>query len=157
MMLVGKSGEEKTIWCYRLCRVILLELNMLTLKMRDWTSQINSMRVGTLACLIVVGWYQSLGGMSWPFIHCPWHQYELGVSGIKEKTGVTDHCGYMWVCPYWCMWVWMGSGSRNFSVRHYMFVQSGYVSLNWFMWIWRRGSNKIKTQMPVSQKMLPFF
>ena len=35
MMLAGKSGEEKTTWCYRLWRVILLELNMLTLTMRD--------------------------------------------------------------------------------------------------------------------------
>ena len=88
-MLAGKSGEEKTIWCYRLWRVILLGLNMLTLTMRDWTSQINSMRVGALVCLIVVGWYQNLGGMSWRSIHCPWHQDELGVSGIEEKTGVT--------------------------------------------------------------------
>ena len=55
VILAGKSGEEKTIWCYRLWRVILLELNMLTLTMRDWTSQINSMRMGALVCLIVVG------------------------------------------------------------------------------------------------------
>ena len=106
-MLAGKSGEEKTIWCYRLWRVILLELNMLTLTMRDWTSQINSMRVGALVCLIVVGWYQNLGGMSWCSIHCPWHQDELGVSGIEEKTGVTTVviCGYVRIGVCGCVWV----------------------------------------------------
>ena len=57
------------------------------------------MRVEALVCLIVVGSYKSFGGMS---IHCSWHQDELGVSGIKEKTGVTTvvKCG---LCPYWCM------------------------------------------------------
>ena len=34
-MLAGMSGEEKTIWCCRLWRVILLELDMLTLTTRD--------------------------------------------------------------------------------------------------------------------------
>ena len=53
VMLAGKSGEEKTTWCYTLWRVILLELNMLTLLIRDWTSQINSIRVGAFVCLIV--------------------------------------------------------------------------------------------------------
>ena len=106
-MLAGKSGEEKTTWCYRLRRVILLELNMLILTTRDWTSQINSMRVGALVCLIVVGWYQNLGGMSWCSIHCPWHQDELGVSGIEEKTGVTTVviCGYVRIGVCGCVWV----------------------------------------------------
>ena len=107
VMLVGKSGEEKTKWCYRLLRVMILELNMLTLTMRDWTSQINSMRVGALFCLIVVGWYHDLGGMSWRSIHCPWYQDELGVSGIEEKTGVTTVviCGYVRTGVCGCVWV----------------------------------------------------
>ena len=106
-MLAGKSGEEKTTWCYRLRRVILLELNMLILTTRDWTSQINSMRVGALVCLIVVGWYQNLGGMSWCSIHCLWHQDELGVSGIEEETGVTTViiCGYVHIGVCGCVWV----------------------------------------------------
>ena len=48
-----------------------------------------------------------------------------------------DYFGYMWVCPYWCMWVRMGSGSRSFALRHHMFVQSeqgGYE----YCWIWCR-------------------
>ena len=73
----------------------------------DWTSQINSMRMGALVCLIVVGWYQNLGGMSWCSIHCPWHQDELGVSGIEEKTGVTTVviCGYVRIGVCGCVWV----------------------------------------------------
>ena len=69
--------------------------------------QINSMRVGALVCLIVVGWYQNLGGMSWCSIHCPWHQDELGVSGIEEKTGVTTVviCGYVRIGVCGCVWV----------------------------------------------------
>ena len=35
VMLAGKFGEEKTTFCYRLWRVISLELNMLTLTMHD--------------------------------------------------------------------------------------------------------------------------
>ena len=106
-MLAGKSGEEKTIWCYRLWRVILLELNMLTLTMCGWTFQINSMRTGALVCLIVDGWFQNLGGMSWRSIHCPWHQDELGVFGIEEETCVTTVviCGYVHIGVYGCVWV----------------------------------------------------
>ena len=106
-MLAGKSGEEKTIWCYRLWRVILLGLNMLTLTMRDWTSRINSMRVGALARIIVVGWYQDLVGMSWRSIHCPWDQDELGVFSIEEEMGVTTVviCGYVCIGVYGCVWV----------------------------------------------------
>ena len=107
-MLTGNSGEEKTTWCYRLWRVILLELNMLTSTMRDWTSQINSMRVGTLVCLIVVAWYQDLDGMSWSSIHCPWHD-ELSVSGIEEKTILTCIIG-----PSYSLMV-----LRNTKVRQY--------------------------------------
>ena len=138
-MLAGISGEEKTTWCYRLRRVILLELNMLTSTMRDWTSQINSMRVGALVCLIVVG-YQDLHRMSWRSIHCPWHQDELGVSGIEEKTGVTTVviCGYIRIGVCGCVWL---------VVRHHMFCmscceahifvqseQGGYE----YCWIWCR-------------------
>ena len=103
---------------------------MLTL-MCDWTSQINSTWVGALVCLIVDGWYQDLGGMFWRSIHCPQHQDELGVSGIEEKMCVAT--GYMWVCPYWFMWVHMGSGSRSLAVKHHMFVQSeqgGWILLD---------------------------
>ena len=53
-----------------------------------------------------------------------------------RKNGC-DHCGNMWICPYLCMWVRMGSGSRSFAVRHHMFVQSeqgGYE----YCWIWCR-------------------
>ena len=109
----GKSGEEKTTWCYRLWRVILLEPIMLKLTMRIWTSQINSMRVGALACLIVVGWYQDLHRVFWRSIHCPWHQDELSVSGIEEETGVTtvlilpwvSDCGYVHIAVCGCVWV----------------------------------------------------
>ena len=80
---------------------------MLTLTVCDWTPQINSMRMGALVCSIVFGWYQNLGGMSWCSVHCPWHQDELDVSSIEEKTGMTTVvicgyvrvgvCGYVWV------------------------------------------------------------
>ena len=104
-MFAGKSGEQKTTWCYRLWRVILLEPNMLKLTMRSWTSQINSMRVV---------WYQDLHRISWRSIHCPWHQDELGVSGIEEKTGVTTvvvspwvyHCGYVRISVCGCALGW---------------------------------------------------
>ena len=46
-----------------------------------------------------------------------------------------DHCGYMWVCPYLCMWVHVGSGSRSLAVRHHILVlseQGGYE----YCWIW---------------------
>ena len=140
-MLSGKSEEEKTTWCYRIWRVILLEPNMLKFTMRNWTSQINSMRVEALVCLIVVGWYQDLHRMSWRSIHCPWHQDELSVSGIEEERGMTT--GYiamgisLWVCPYWRMWVHVGSGARSLAVRSHIFVQSeqgGYE----YCWIWYR-------------------
>ena len=106
VMLAGKSGEEKTTRCYTLWRVILLEINMLTLLMRDWTSHINSMRVGAFVCLIVVGWYQEFGRMSWRSIHWPWLQDEFGVSGIEEKTGVTTVaiCGYVGLAVCGCVW-----------------------------------------------------
>ena len=70
----------------------------------DWTYQINSMRVG---CLIVVGWYQNLGGMSWRSIHCPWHIDELRVSGIEEKACVTTVviCEYVGIGVCGCVWV----------------------------------------------------
>ena len=79
---------------------------MLTLTMCDWTSQINSMRMGALVYLIVVGWYQNLC-MSWCSIHCAWHQDELDVSGIEEKTGVTTVviCGYVRIGVCGCVWV----------------------------------------------------
>ena len=43
----------------------------------------------------------------------------------------------MWVCPYWCIWVRVGSGSRSLAVSNHMFVQSeqgGYE----YCWIWFR-------------------
>ena len=76
---------------------------MLKLTMRNWTSQINSMRVGALVCLIVIGWYPNLHWMSWRSIHCPWYKDELGVSSIEVETGMTTvvilpwvyHCGHV--------------------------------------------------------------
>ena len=35
-----------------------------------------------------------------------------------------EHCGYMWLYPYWCMWVRLGGGSRSFAVSNHMSVQS---------------------------------
>ena len=95
--------------------------------MCDWTFQINSMRVGALVCLIVVGWYQNLGRMASRLVGCVQYWGENGC----------DYCGYMWVCPYWCMWVGMGSGSRSFAVRHHMFVQSEQGDYEYY-WIWCR-------------------
>ena len=128
VMLAGKSGEEKTTLCYRLWRVISLELNMLTLTMRDWTSEINSVKVGALMCLTVVGWYQDLHGMPWRTIHCPWHQDELGVSGIKEKVGVTTVviCGYVRIGVCGCVWV----------VVLGTFCEEPYVCAEWTRWLW---------------------
>ena len=135
-MLAGKSGEEKTIWCFRLWRVILLELNMLTLTMRDWTSQINRMRG--------VGF-----GMPHSRLMIPESQWDVltfySLSMASRWVGCVrywgengcDYCGYMWVCPYWCMWVRMGSGSRSFAVRHHMFVQSEQGCYE-YCWIWCR-------------------
>ena len=115
---------------------------MLKLTIRNWTSQINSMRVEALECLIIVGWYQDLHRMSWRPIHYPWHQDEMGLSGIEEETGVTTvvvspweyHCGYVriGVCGFRVY-----SGARSLALRSHMFVQSEQGSYEYY-WIWYR-------------------
>ena len=136
-MLAGKSVEEKTTWCCRLWKVILLGLNMLKLTMRNWTSQINSMRVVLLVCLIVFGW------RSWRSIHCSIHAARW-VGCVRYWWGKRcDHCGYivmgmsLWVWLYWCMWVRVDSGSRSLVVRSHMFVQSEHGGYE-YCWIWYR-------------------
>ena len=142
VMLAGKSGKENTTWCYRLWSVILLEPTMLKLTMHNWTFQINSMRAAALVSLIDIGRYQNLDRMSWRSIHCPLSMASRWVRCVRYWGGNGyDHCGYiamgisLWVCPYWCMWVRVGSGARSLAVRSQMFVlseQGGYK----YCWIW---------------------
>ena len=41
----------------------------------------------------------------------------------------------MWVCLYWCMWVYMGGSVRNPALRSHMLVESGHDSCE-CCWIW---------------------
>ena len=109
---------------------------MLKLTMRNWTSQINSMGVGALVCLIVIGWYTKLHWMSWRSIHCPWYKDELGVSSIRWKQvwPLWLYChGYIIVGMSKLAYV----GARSLAVRSHMFVQSEQGRYE-YCWIWYR-------------------
>ena len=47
---------------------------------------------------------------------------------IGRRGGECNHCGYiivtisLWVCLYWCMWMYIGSGVRNPVMRSHRIV-----------------------------------
>ena len=56
----------------------------------------------------------------------------------REEGGSVDMVGVsLWVCLYWCMWVYMVSIVRNPAARSHMLVQTGHDGCG-SCWIWYR-------------------